>query len=79
MSDRDAIVRNIDEEIQRLQLARALVTGHTAPLMRGMPHSKQLIAAPSEAAHKHEAERKQRMIAEHTARWVKLKEYASGS
>jgi hypothetical protein len=44
MSGCDAIVRSIDEEIERLQRARALVTGHTAPLNRG-PHSKRIIAA----------------------------------
>jgi hypothetical protein len=27
----------IDEEIDRLGRARALLTGHTAPLMRGLP------------------------------------------
>jgi hypothetical protein len=79
MSDHDAIVRSIDEEIDRLQRARALVTGHTAPLSRGMPHPKKIVAAPSEAAHKDEAETKKRVIAEHAARWAKLKEQASGS
>jgi hypothetical protein len=79
MRDHDAIVRSIDEEIDRLQRARALVTGHTAPLTRGMPPTKQLIAVPSEADHKREAEGKKRVTAEHTATWAKLKEQASGS
>jgi hypothetical protein len=79
MSGRDVIVRSIDEEIDRLQRARALVTGHTAPLKRGMTYSTQLIATPSQAAGKHEVERQQRVVAEHTARWAKLKEQASDS
>jgi hypothetical protein len=35
--DLDAIVQSIDEEIDRLQRVRALLTGHTVPLKRGMP------------------------------------------
>ena len=79
MPGHEAIVRSIDEEIDRLQRARALVTDHTAPLNRGMPHSKQIIVAPSEADHKREAERKKRVVAEHTARWAKLKEQEGGT
>jgi hypothetical protein len=33
----DAIIQSIDEEIDRLQRVRALLTGHTAPLKRGFP------------------------------------------
>jgi hypothetical protein len=31
-----AIVQNLDAEISRLEKARALLTGHTAPLKRGV-------------------------------------------
>jgi enterochelin esterase-like enzyme len=79
MSGLDAIVRSIDEEIDRLQRARSLVTGQTAPMKRGMPRSKQSIATLSEVNYKHEAERKKRVVAEHTTRWFKLKEQGSGS
>jgi hypothetical protein len=34
--NRDALVQALDEEITRLEKARALLTGHTAPLKRGM-------------------------------------------
>jgi hypothetical protein len=33
--DLEAIVQSIDAEIERLEKARALLTGHTAPLKRG--------------------------------------------
>jgi hypothetical protein len=36
-TDLDAIVQDIDAEISRLEKARALLTGHTAPLKRGVP------------------------------------------
>ena len=35
----DAIVQAIDAEIDRLGKLRALLTGHTAPLKRGLPVS----------------------------------------
>jgi hypothetical protein len=38
--DLDAIVQEIDAEISRLEKARALLTGHTAPLKRGRPDRK---------------------------------------
>src|ERR1700679_767958 len=39
--DLEAIVRDIDAEISRLEKVRALLTGHTAPLKRGMPDRKR--------------------------------------
>ena len=39
--DLDAIVQDIDAEVSRLEKVRALLTGHTAPLKRGMPPKKQ--------------------------------------
>jgi hypothetical protein len=38
--NRDDIVQSIDEEIDRLQRARALMTGHTAPPKRGRPRGR---------------------------------------
>jgi hypothetical protein len=35
--DLEAIVQDIDAEIERLQRVRALLTSHTAPLKRGRP------------------------------------------
>jgi hypothetical protein len=65
MLSRRDIVRWIDEEIDRLQRARALLTGHTPPLKRGIPHTRQYVAAPSAATHKRQAERKQGLLAEY--------------
>jgi hypothetical protein len=39
--DLDAIVQSIDDEIERLQRVRSLLTDHTAPLKRGFPPSEQ--------------------------------------
>jgi hypothetical protein len=39
--DLEAIVRDIDAEISRLEKARALLTEHTAPLKRGLPPTKR--------------------------------------
>jgi hypothetical protein len=39
--DLDAIVQDIDAEISRLEKVRALLTGHTTPLKRGMPPKKR--------------------------------------
>jgi hypothetical protein len=76
--DLDAIVQSIDEEITRLEHVRALLTGHAAPLKRGLPHTTKPIAAPVEpgakvAAQKRTEERRVRILAEHTARWTKAK------
>ncbi len=39
--DLDGILQSIDEEIDRLQRVRSLLTGHTAPLKRGFPPNEQ--------------------------------------
>jgi hypothetical protein len=66
--DLNAIVQSIEAEISRLEKARALLTGHTAPLKRGFP--------PSEPTRKRnrigEAEGA-RMAAAQKARWAKVK------
>ena len=75
--NRDAIVRSIDATIERLQKARSLLTGHTAPLKRGLPYTTKFMAEPLEsdakaaAAEKRNAERKQRIVTKHMARWTK--------
>jgi hypothetical protein len=59
--DTTQIVRAIDAEIDRLSKARALLTGYTAPLKRGLPRS-----APK--SRKISAESRARMAAAQTAR-----------
>ena len=76
--DLDAIVQSIDEEITRLEYARALLTGNAAPLKRGLPPATKPIAAPVEfgakvAAQKRNEERAARTLAQHMARWTKAK------
>jgi hypothetical protein len=66
MLSRDSIVQSIDEEIDRLQRARALLTGHTAPLKRGMPRMANPFTSSPGAKRKYQAERKQRRLAEHS-------------
>jgi hypothetical protein len=65
MLSRCDIVQWIDEETEKLQRARALLTGHTPPLKRGLPHTRQYVAAPSAATRKRQAERKQGLLAEY--------------
>jgi hypothetical protein len=57
--DTTRIVQAIDAEIERLSKARALLTGHTAPLKRGMPRkvsaeSRARMAAAQSARRKRE-------------------------
>ena len=48
--DTEAIVQNLDAEIRRLEKARALLTGHTAPLKGGVgPTSSQRVSAEGRA------------------------------
>jgi hypothetical protein len=58
--DTEAIMQNLDAEISRLEKARALLTGHTAPLKRGM--------APRVSA-----EGRARIAAAQRKRWAKAK------
>ena len=62
--DLDAIVQGFDAEINRLEKARALLTGHTAPLKRGMPPSKRRTMS---------AEGRARITAAQRKRWAKVK------
>jgi hypothetical protein len=62
--NRDAVVQALDEEITRLEKARAMLTGHTAPLKHGQPatfglrkisaESRVRMAAAQKARHKRE-------------------------
>jgi hypothetical protein len=59
--DLEAIVRDIDAEISRLEKARALITGHTAPLKATKRRSKM------------SAEGRARIAAAQKKRWAKAK------
>jgi hypothetical protein len=60
----DAIVQGIDAEISRLEKARALLTGHIAPLKRGLPLSDRRTMS---------AEGRARIAAAQKKRWAKAK------
>jgi hypothetical protein len=62
--DDDAIVRDIDAEISRLEKVRALLAGHTAPLKRGEPARKRSRMS---------AEGRARIAAAQKKRWAKTK------
>ena len=61
----DAVVQAIDKEITRLEKARAVLTGHTAPLKRGFPvkSGRRKVSAESRA----------RMAAAQKERWARAK------
>jgi hypothetical protein len=61
--DLEAIVQSIDAEIERLQRARSLLTVHTAPLKRGLPH-----AAPIRKRRTMSEETRARIVAAQRAR-----------
>jgi hypothetical protein len=63
--DLDAILRRIDEEIDKLQRVRALLIGHTVPLKRGLPVTS--------GRRKVSAEGRARMAAAQKARWAKAR------
>jgi hypothetical protein len=62
--DTKALVAAIDEEIDHLQKARSLLTGHTAPLKRGRPPAKKLTMS---------AEGRARIAAAQRLRWARAK------
>lgn len=70
--DTDAIVQAIDAEIDLLGKVRALLTGQTAPLKRGLPLMSQPVAAPKRR--KFSAESVARMAAAQRARRKREKE-----
>jgi hypothetical protein len=65
--NRKAIVQIIDEEIERLQRVRSLLTNHTAPLKRGLPH-----AGPA-TKRTMSPEGRARIAAGQRARWAKAR------
>jgi hypothetical protein len=76
--DVTGIVEAIDSEIHKLQQARAVLTGHTAPLKRGLPRP----AASSIGTGNGTApvgkrtmtpEGRARIVAAQKARWAKVK------
>lgn len=69
--DTEQIVQSIDEEIDRLQRARSLLTGNTAPLKRGL--NTEMVAHQPESAGTMSAEGRARVAAAHRARWAKAK------
>lgn len=60
----DAVVQSIDEEIDRLSKVRSLLSGHIAPLNRGLPAPKRGTMSPEGRA---------RVAAAQRARWAKVK------
>jgi hypothetical protein len=63
--DRTEIIQVLDTVINSLEKARALLTGHTAPLKRGLPVRS--------GRRKVSAEGRARMAAAQKARWAKAK------
>jgi hypothetical protein len=67
-----AIVQSIDDEIDRLQRVRSLLTAHTAPLKRGFPTTEQ--DSPTRKRRKTSEEGRARTAAAQRKRWAKAKE-----
>jgi hypothetical protein len=67
-----AIVQSIDDEIDRLQRVRSLLTAHTAPLKRGLPPSEQ--DSPTRKRKRMSEEGRARIAAAQRKRWAKAKE-----
>jgi hypothetical protein len=68
------IIQSIDAEIARLEQARNLLNGHTAPPKRGRPASSKATATPKPAKRrKMSAEGRARIAAAQRARWAKAK------
>jgi hypothetical protein len=63
--DLRVIVEDIDQEIHRLELVRALLTGKTAPLKRGAPGRARRVVSAESRARMAEAQKK---------RWAKFHE-----
>jgi hypothetical protein len=70
--DTAQILQTIDAEIARLERARALLNGHTAPARRGRPISSN--ATTTEPPRRQiSAEGRARIAAAQKARWAKAK------
>jgi hypothetical protein len=70
--DLDEIVQSIDDEIDRLQRVRSLLTARTAPLKRGFPPSEQ--DSPTRKRRKMSEKGRARIVAAQRKRWAKAKE-----
>jgi hypothetical protein len=66
--DTEALVAEIDAEIDLLQKTRALLTGHTAPLKRGRPP-----ATKPKTRRTMSPEGRARIVAAQKARWANAK------
>jgi hypothetical protein len=69
--DTQTLVAAIDEEIDRLQKVRSLLTGHAAPLKRGRPPGRKLANIPRRR--NMSAEGRANIIAAQRARWAKTR------
>jgi hypothetical protein len=61
--DLTAVIEDIEAEISRLEKARALLTGHTAPLKRGAPPAKKRRTMSAEGRARIAAAQKKRWAA----------------
>jgi len=71
--DTTEIIQTIDAEIARLEQARALLNGHTAPAKRGRPLGSKPVATSKPLRRKLSAEGRARIAAAQKARWAKTK------
>jgi hypothetical protein len=71
--DTREIIQTIDAEIARLEQARALLNGHTAPAKRGRPFGSKPVATSKPVRRKLSAEGRARIAAAQKARWAKTK------
>jgi hypothetical protein len=71
--DTTEIIQTIDAEIARLEQAKALLDGHTAPAKRGRPVSSKPAATLKPRRRKMSAEGRARIAAAQRARWAKAK------
>jgi hypothetical protein len=71
--DTAEILQTIDAEIARLERARALLNGHTAPVKRGRPIASNASTTTKAPRRKMSAEGRARIVAAQKARWAKAK------
>jgi hypothetical protein len=71
--DTTEIIQTIDAEIARLERARGLLNGHTAPVKRGRPISSNATTTRKPPRRKISAEGRARIAAAQKARWAKAK------
>jgi hypothetical protein len=71
--DTTEIIETIDAEIERLERARALLNGHTAPVKRGRPIGSNATTATTPPRRKISAEGRARIATAQKARWANAK------